>query len=145
MTPSILSFLEWMRRSNEWAQINDSWANSSGPWSLPLALSRAYFRYRESQVSDKNVTRSHSGTRAYLELPPPAHSQDPLSGAILDAFGSLTQSLPEQVRLPYQLHLEGLLDGEIAGVLSRNQKEVSDAIKVAKDLLLSGFPRRRAS
>lgn len=125
--------------------MEDSWKKSKGSWSLPLALSRAYVRYREGLLSDKNVTRSHSGTRAFLELPPPAHMAGPLSGVILDAFGSLAQTLPENLKLPYQLHLEGLLNKEIAALLLQNESEIQEAIHQAKDILLAGMPRRKAS
>jgi len=72
-----------------------------------------------------------------LELPDPnpehIHSQMHwITSPIMDAFASLTARLPMHLRLSYQLHLEGLLDGEISAILKLDPKEVSEHIRQAK-------------
>ena len=126
-------FLEWMKSSGEWLHIEKTWgASQNGPWSLPLSLSRSYVRFRETSLSDKNMTRSESSARAFLELPAPSELGHHLTDTIMNAFGSLTQQLPAHLRLSYQLHLEGLLENEIASITAQPIKEVHQHILEAK-------------
>ena len=67
-----------------------------------------------------------------------------MTSELLGAFASMTAQLPEDLRLPYQLHLEGLIDTEIANLLSTDEKLVARAIQNAKTLLTVGVPPRRS-
>ena len=66
-----------------------------------------------------------------------------LAGKVLDAFSSVTFSLPEELQLTYQLHLEGLLPSEIARITETKISEIELLIGQAKELLGSGYNKLR--
>jgi hypothetical protein len=139
----MVAFLDWMRESKEWTRLSERWkASGDGPWSLPLALARSFVRYRETLPEEK-TSAGQSGLRSLAELPSPLHeTADLTSGAVIDAFASLAHQLPAGIRLSYQLHLEGLLDDEIAALLQLEPSVVSEHVTDAKALLRGELPKR---
>ncbi|MBS1982992.1 MAG: hypothetical protein JST16_02370 [Bdellovibrionales bacterium] len=137
-------FLLWMKSSGEWTHIEKLWrALDHGPWSLPLALSRAYFRFREERHGEKEFTRSESSARFLAELPAP-QGVGVLTDSVMEAFSSLSQQLPENIRLSYQLHLEGLLDHEIAVLIAKKPAEIAEHVREAKAWLGGTLTKRSA-
>lgn len=132
----VREFLDWMRESKEWTELETEWKSlEEGPWSLPLALSRAYVRFRETQTRPAKG-RSESGARTLLELPSPHHGQaGVLSDAIMDAFSSLAQQLPYELKAVYLLYLEGLLPSEISALAQISPSEVERRIRESKERL----------
>ena len=139
----IMGFLTWMRESKEWTRLESDWRKAGGPWSLPLMLSRSFTRYRENELIKPAPESSLLAARALLELPTPRNaSAAPVTEALLDVFSSLTHHLPHAVRLPYQLHLEGLLDHEIAPLIGASAAEVTARIAEAKAQLQGDVLKR---
>lgn len=137
-------FLTWMKNQGEWTQLLRRWTeNLAGPWSLPFYCARAYLRFEAAIHPQWRQEKSVSGQRQLLELPEP-HSLDNtkwITSPILDAFSSLTSRLPQDLRLSYQLHLEGLLNGEIAVILRRPEAEIAEHIQAAKAELNSDLKK----
>lgn len=63
---------------------------------------------------------------------PQVLSMEQISCHILDSFGELTNLLPSEYRLPYQLHLEGLLSNEIASICECTETQIEKKIVRAK-------------
>jgi len=141
----VLEFLDWMKESGEWTQIEKSWKEWEGPWSLPLSLSRSFVRFRARNDDHKRQTRSESSARGYLDLPAPMQaSVNSLTEEVWDAFSSMAHSLPEGIRLSYQLHLEGLLIDEIANLTGHPVDTVTQHVAEAKAFLGGEFKKRVA-
>lgn len=135
-----LEFLDWMKSSQSWQTLHQDWKGSaSGPWSLPFALNRHYLRFLfDLHPESRNRERSLTGERLLLDasdLENPGINTRLISNPILDAFASLTQRLEPELRLVYQLHLEGLLNDEIAAVLQLTEINVEKIISQAKGSL----------
>jgi hypothetical protein len=145
-----VKFLEWMRQKNAWSPIVERAANSKLGFSLSTSLSRNFLRFqdetglkkRDLTVSDREP--SYSAKRSMLELPNP-QTLSQMGGAIMDAFSSLTAQLPDDLRLPYQLHLEGLLDEEISCLVGLEIPETKRRILNAKTFLKEPSTWKRAS
>lgn len=143
MRPIGLQFLEWMRTNGEWSQCETNWRKKGkGPWSMPYQIFRSYYRFRRAQFPKgvKNEV-SYSGQRSLLELE--GSLEHMLAGKVLEAFSSVTFSLPENLQLPYQLHLEGLLPDEMSRILEVPVKQVEAWINEAKTILGSGYTKLR--
>lgn len=124
-------FTDWLGSSGEWEFLRAAWrADKTGPWSLPLFLTRAYDRFREARYPDSLRGRDIPGGTG---RGPDTAAE--LSSAIHDAFVAITQRLPERCQLSYQLHLEGLLNTEIAALLNLQLGEVEEHIAEAKHCL----------
>lgn len=129
-----------MQSSRSWDRLRKDWSESKeGPWSLPFALGRHYLRFlHELHPETRNRERSLTGERLLLDttdLENPRVNTRLISNPILDAFASLTQRLEPELRLVYQLHLEGLLNDEIAAVLQLTELNVEKIISQAKGSL----------
>ncbi len=133
-------FLAWLEEVKAWGELKHRWAHrTEGHFSIPFFMARAYLRFKAAAYPDWKNQASASGQRQLLELPDPHFHRETfsentkwISSPILDAFASLTSRLAPEIRLIYQLHLEGLLNGEIAAVLQCEEKEVVAAISAAK-------------
>jgi hypothetical protein len=140
-----LKFLGWMNQKNEWPAI-EARLSAKAPSSLLVCLSRSFVRFQAQTGIKKQLERepSYSAKRTLLELP---HSQtlSQIGGAVLDAFTSLTAQLPDDLRLPYQLHLEGLINPEISALLGIDESDVSTRINDAKNYLKGPATWKRAS
>lgn len=135
-------FLKWLNDKDEWGRLTESWKKSKGPWSLPYFIFRSYYRFRrENFPQGVKGEVSFSGQRSFLELDGTCSG---LTVPILEAFSFVTQALPETLRLHYQLHLEGLLNAEIATLLNVSEKEVKEKIVLAKEYLDSDEPNAEA-
>jgi DNA-directed RNA polymerase specialized sigma24 family protein len=125
-----------MKHSARWPKLAERWkADVEGPWSLPYALSREFTRYTAA-------LKEGPGQGQTKKKRPPLES---VTNAFLDVFASLTHHLPEPQRLSYQLHLEGLLNHEIAFLLRRSEASVNEAIANAKEQLRSDLGGKRVS
>lgn len=126
-----LRFHSWMNQTQSWVKIQKELEQNGKPSSLKVLLSRCFARFRESTGLKTSAEKepSYSARRTLLELPQP---QILVSGEILDAFASLTSQLPKELRLPYQMHLEGLVDEEISALLDIDPKELQTTLKSAK-------------
>lgn len=135
-------FIGWMSKNSSWQRLLD--ASSQKPFSLDVFLSREWLRFAPSlpKRSSESSEPSYSAKRTLLELPLPATQ---MSAQVLDAFSSLTQKLPDELRLVYQLHLEGLLTNEIALVCSLNEELVQNRIILAKKWIQNPDKWRLAS
>lgn len=143
LRPLALQFLEWMRTRGEWERIEEKWKKKSkGPWSLPFQVFRSYYRFRRAEFP-KGVQGevSYSGQRSLLEFDAPLEKA--LTGPFLEAFSFVTFSLPEPLQLPYQLHLEGLLNEEISILLSKPSDQIENMIIEAKEHLSDGYSKIR--
>jgi DNA-directed RNA polymerase specialized sigma24 family protein len=122
-------FVSWMSKNSSWHRLHE--ASTQKPFSLDVFLGREWLRFAETQIKRSPHTNepSYSAKRTLLELPLPVTQ---MSAQVLDAFSSLTQKLPEELRLTYQLHLEGLLVNEIAQVCELSEKEIQEKIVLAK-------------
>lgn len=145
MRPLAMQFLEWMRTRGEWDRIEEKWKKKGkGPWSMPFHVFRAYYRFRRSEFpTGIQGEVSYSGQRSLLTLE--ASLDKALTGQFLEAFSFVTFSLPEPLQLPYQLHLEGLLNGEISLLLDKPAQEIEQLIHQAKEHLSSGYSKVRES
>jgi len=141
-----LSFMEWMLKTNAWIGVENRVLSKTPHSSLRVSLSRAFVRYQAASGLKTLGERepSYSAKRSVLELPE-SHYLSQIGGAVLDAFSSLTSQLPEELRLPYQLHLEGLIDSEVATLLQIEPAELSLRIKQAKSYLKEPTSWKRAS
>lgn len=119
-----------MQRESGWHRLEKRWSKSQGPWSLPLALSRAYLRFRleKGWVTDEP---SLAGARNALDLSI-ASVLPNLTENILEAFSKAHEGLPEPIRIPYHLYLEGLLPKEISALMGVTEAKVQKAITEAK-------------
>ncbi|MEZ4813663.1 MAG: hypothetical protein R3A80_00450 [Bdellovibrionota bacterium] len=145
MRPLAIQFLEWMRTRGEWDRIHQKWSKKSrGPWSLPFQIFRSYYRFRRSEFP-RGVQGevSYSGQKSLLSME--ATLDKALAGPLLEAFSFVTFSLPEPLQLPYQLHLEGLLNNEISILLGKSSDEIDVLILDAKHHLSSGYSKLRES
>jgi hypothetical protein len=123
-------FADWLRESGEWSALHASWKKDThGPWSLPYFLARACHRFRceraPSSIARGELAFSHSGPDTAAAIASVMH----------DAFVSMTHRLPERCKLSYQLHLEGLINPEIASLLSLELGEVEEHLREAKHFL----------
>lgn len=127
-------FIKWLHDKDEWSKLDELWSkDKNGPWSMPFFIHRSYYRFRrETFPQGVKGEVSFSGQRSYLELD---GSFAGLTAPILEAFSFVTQAIPEPFRLYYQLHLEGLLNHEIAAVLNCDVKIVREKIAQAKEFL----------
>jgi hypothetical protein len=127
-----LQFLIWMEKEGLWEQAHSV---QKTPPHLMIFLSRKLFAFKKIHMP-KNTSASsepsYSARRTLLELPlPSAH----IEAHLLDAFSALTQKLPQELRLSYQLHLEGLLNHEISHLLMLPENTVQQNIEKSKTLL----------
>lgn len=141
-----MGFMEWMQKTNAWIVVENRVLSRTPSSSLRVSLSRAFVRYQAASglktLSEREP--SFSAKRSMLELPE-SHYLSQISGAAMDAFTSLTSQLPEELRLPYQLHLEGLVDSEIAALLQIESEEINLRIQQAKSYLKEPTSWKRAS
>lgn len=142
-------YIGWISDQNLWLELQNFWkSQNQGPWSLPLFLSTAYHDFLLNQYPDLGVKESSlSYKRAIVEYStrsnmPSSRVVGAMAEQIVESFTAWTNTLPEPLRACYQLHLEGLIDIEIAGILNLNVKEVSKRIQNAKSEL--GIPRNEA-
>ncbi len=145
MRPIALQFLEWMRTRGEWDRCEEKWnKKGKGPWSLPFQVFRSYYRFRRAEFP-KGIRGevSYSGQRSLLDMEAPLDKA--LTGQFLEAFSFVTFSLPEPLQLPYQLHLEGLLNDEISLLLGTPSSRIAELISEAKEHLSSGYSKLRES
>lgn len=145
MKPLAVQFLEWMKKTEEWEKHRKAWSQSKkGPWSLPFALFRSYYRFRRENFPEGvRGEVSVSGQRSLLELDSSIESA--IASPFLEAFSFVTFSLPEPLQLTYQLHLEGLLTHEIAILLNKDPKMVENLVLEAKEHLSAGYSKLRES
>ncbi|MEO5667831.1 MAG: hypothetical protein ABIR96_07230 [Bdellovibrionota bacterium] len=141
-----LKFLHWMLKNNEWGSVEARVGAKTRASSLQVCLSRCFVRFRSESGLKAASERepSYSARRSLMELPDP-QTLAQIGGAVLDAFASLTAQLPEALRLPYQLHLEGLVDDEIAALLDVEIHVLSERIRDAKSYIKEPAPWKRAS
>ncbi len=133
-----------MKEEHGWQELSKSWHSKDfvGTYSLPLFLSRYFIRFREIQEQKAaqkqkkhSIHNSYSAQRSMLELPSPGEMHriaGELSGPILDAFSGLAHNVPEEHRLSFQLHLEGLLPQEISQLSGFPLSDVKRSITEAK-------------
>ncbi len=135
-----------MNQKNEWPAIEARLGAKTASVSLLVCLSRSFVRYQAQSGTKKQLERepSYSSKRTVLELPQPQILSH-IGGAILEAFGSLTAQLPDDLRLPYQLHLEGLINEEISALLGIDESDLSTRIRNAKNYLKEPVTWKRAS
>ncbi len=133
------AFLVWMNSARRWEDWRVAIKEFSGTWPLRFLLAREYLRF----ASERPVLQKSPGHRqqkfvAGGAMNPNRLSElgDVLSREVLDAFSHFTQKLPLSSRLPYELHLEGLLNHEISWLLSLGEAEVEKKIADAKEFLL---------
>lgn len=142
-------FLQWMEKSDQWKECWQSCQDWEGPWPLKYLLSRYFIRFLPTQQKRKESGRHPSGERAWLEMSSINHISSELSEGMLKAFSSLTQNLPPLERLIYELHLEGMLNNEIAWLLQLEESNVIENISNAKGMIqnfaLDGGQRREGS
>ena len=84
-----------------------------------------------------------SAQRSLLEID--ASLENAITSPFLEAFSFVTFSLPEPLQLVYQLHLEGLLNNEIAILLNKDIKMVENLVLEAKEHLSFGYSKLRES
>lgn len=139
-----------METSKNWPPILELWRrDKKGPWSLPFLLARHYLRflavaYPELRAQEKSM----SGKRQFWDLPDTEsmHFDSKwITDPVLDAFSSLTNRLPPDIQLVYQLHLEGLLEEEISHVLRMPVDQIPQLIQQAKQLLGVALAEGKAS
>lgn len=132
-----------MERESEWSRLEKHWSQSEGPWSLPLAMSRAYLRFRleKGWVTDEP---SLAGARNALDLSM-AGVLPNLTENILEAFSKAHEGLPEPIRIPYQLYLEGLLPKEISALMGVAEAKVQKAINAAKKHMTEDVHYKRSA
>lgn len=135
-------YLGWIKDQGLWQQLHDFWnLQTSGPWSLPLFLATGYHEFVETQYPDLGVKESSlSYKRAIVEFSTRSPSLSSrvvgdMAEQIVESFAAWTNTLPEELRLCYQMHLEGLLEHEIAPILGISPSEVASKIKSAKTVL----------
>ncbi len=135
------SFLRWMENEHSWSKIWQLQEETSD-FDLYLELSRHFLRFCSvcKPSHDKNKTKL-SGRRSLLNWPIPIND---IKDDVLAAMSATTNSMPTSCRLEYQLHLEGLLDHEIAYFLGLEKHEVRQKIELAKELLRSPSTWRAA-
>jgi len=127
-----LDFTRYLKEDGEWKALHARWQRAEEkPFSLPLFLTRAYARFKAKHHPDRHDEQVGEGR----DLSPVALVPGSVSAPLVDAFFELTRQLPEECRLIYQLHLEGLLDPEIALILRTDLGEVRERILEAKDRL----------
>lgn len=126
-------FLFWMSQNQGMQRLQTN--STQAPFSLDIFLSREWLRFADETLkkAPQNKEPSYSAKRTLLELPLPANQlSHQVSGQVMDTFASLTQHLPEECRLVYQLHLEGLLSHEVALVCEIPESKVLEKIAAAK-------------
>jgi len=124
-------FKEYLAESGEWDELRASWnKDARGPWSLPLFLLRACDRFRSEKHPEMHRSFELGG---HVKSGPDTSSA--LAGIMHDAFVAITHRLPENCKLSYQLHLEGLLNPEIAQLLGLHLGQVEEHIAEAKHFL----------
>jgi DNA-directed RNA polymerase specialized sigma24 family protein len=135
-----------MIQKNEWSAIEARLSAKSASASLIVCLSRSFVRFQAQSGIKKQLERepSYSAKRTVLELPQP-QTLSQIGGAVLDAFTSLTAQLPDDLRLPYQLHLEGLINEEISALLGIDESALTLRIQNAKNYLKEPATWKRAS
>ena len=133
-------FCDWLIDSRTLKEIYKNWCkDKEGPWSLSLTLSRYLLRFQESALEVKNYSEfSQSGQFAWLDLPNPVRE---LTKPIMSAFSAMTSNLPKEIRLCYQLYLEGVLINEIAWITQIEENCVRENIQRAKENLGCGIER----
>ncbi len=104
MQPLAIQFLDWMKSNDEWDKHKKNWAqNKKGPWSLPYALFRSYYRFRREAFPDGvRGEGSISAQRSLLEID--ASLENAITSPFLETFSFVTFSLPGPLQLVYQLH-----------------------------------------
>jgi len=130
-----LRFLAWMLKNNEWPALAASVRSSSAPASLRVRLSRCFVRFRSETGAKTRVEVEDSDSRILSQI----------GSAVLETFTVLSSKLPDPLRLPYQLHLEGLVDEEISALIGIDTFEVSQLINQAKKHLKEAPTWKQAS
>jgi DNA-directed RNA polymerase specialized sigma24 family protein len=135
-----------MNQKNEWPAIEARLGAKTASASLLVCLSRSFVRFQAQSGIKKQLEHepSYSAKRTLLELPQPQMLSQ-IGGAVLDAFSSLTAQLPEDLRLPYQLHLEGLINEEISALLGIEESDLTVRIRNAKNYLKEPATWKKAS
>jgi hypothetical protein len=155
-------FLQWMNRAGRW----EDWKSAleelpdAGPpettvdrgpaeWPLRYFLARFFVRFQKDLPLRSDFLKdepSFSSKRSLLDLSQASELSRQMTESTMSAFASLTQRLPQKTRLAYDLHLEGLLDAEIAWISGTTAEEVESLVREAKEFLLglaSGGTGRR--
>ncbi|NCN40413.1 hypothetical protein GW916_04115 [bacterium] len=136
------SFLIYMEEQDSWSTIWHQCEKNPENFDLFLSLSRYFLRFNETKPKRERHEPSYSSKRSLLELPLPVNH---IKDGIMYAMSSATNSLPENCRLSYQLHLEGLLNHEIAFLLQESESSIEDHIEQAKQNLKTPDAWRVAS
>lgn len=142
-------YIAWLKEESYWQALDESWSTQSqGPWSIPLFLATIYQEFTVSQYPDLSGKESSlSFKKALIEYShksqvPPSRVVGAMAEQIVESFSAWTNSLPEPLRLCYQLHLEGLVEPEIGLILDLSADQVSEKIREAKGIL--GFSQNEA-
>ncbi len=142
-------YLNWIKDVELWQQLGEFWVTQTrGPWSLPLFLATGYREFVDSQYPDLGVKESSlSYKRAIVEYSTKSHQPSSrvvgeMAEQIVESFTAWTNTLPDELRTCYQLHLEGLLEHEIGAILHLDPGEVQARIQAAKAEL--GIPENEA-
>lgn len=142
-------YLGWLKDEALWQQLATLWAKQTrGPWSIPLFLATGYHEFLHTQYPDLGVKESSlSYKRAIVEYSTNTHIPSnrvvgALAEQLVESFTAWTNTLPEELRTTYQLHLEGLLEHEIGAILELEPSDVHKKIQAAKAAL--GIPKREA-
>ena len=136
--------LSWVQEKGMWQELLSYWSQETNAIrSLPLFFSGVYKFFIEEMYPDLSCKDTSLSLREAIgdfssgaEMSTNTKIVGDMAENLLASFGDWTQDLPDQIRLAYQLHLEGLLNTEIAEVLGENESEIQTKIKDAKDLLL---------
>lgn len=138
----ISEYLSWINDQGLWIALNDCWSKQAeGPWSIPLFLAASYSEFLTSQYPDLSSKESSiSFRKAIVEYssssPVPSNRvMGNIAEQLVESFTAWTNTLPSDLRLTYQLHLEGLLNHEISGLLSIHENEVEKRILKSKSEL----------
>jgi hypothetical protein len=116
-------FWRYLIESGELEKLHHLWgSDNEGPWSLPFFLLRRLLIFRKHQ---KKLTSNDNSIIQTLER------------SIIDAFQTMTENLPiaKHQRLVYQLHMEGLVEIEIAALTGLSKVQVIRSLGSAKKML----------
>ncbi len=138
-----------MNRAARWEEMKS--ALSEAPTNAPVKyfLARYFVRFQKDLPLKGEFSKnqpSYSSKRSLLDMSQASDLSRQVAESTMSAFASMTQQLPQKNRLPYDLHLEGLLNNEIAWIINQDAKVVEALIKEAKEYLLgiaSGGESRR--
>jgi hypothetical protein len=130
-------FLQWMESTQRWEDWRVAAKEFSGTWPVRFFLARDYLRFKKerkethlSESKNYRLAQRNAGNLSRLN-----ELGENLSEQMLEAFSGLTQKLPKAIRLFYELHLDGLLNNEIAWLMDVEETAVAQGIAEAKEFL----------